>query len=122
MSRNKIEDYQGEDPELTSLDFHHALDSQSAPNLLAITSAFVEVLRRIRQAGQRRHQGAEWAHQHPICVLYATQIAHLTRGATLHDESGGITYQEADRYCTHRAFRGSGSTEASSAEAEPSHS
>lgn len=99
----QIQDYEGKDPELRDLDYQFALDSQAAPNLLAITNAYAEVLARLRRAGQRRQQGADWSHHHPISVLYSTQIVFLTRGSSPPPEAGYISYYDAHKYCTDRS-------------------
>ena len=118
----KIEDYEGDDPELVPLDYQLALDSQSAPNLLAITTAYAEVMKKLRKAGQRRAQGSDWSHQHPISVLYSTQIVFLARGISPMLEGGQITYYDADNYCTTRAGFGHGNAPTVPREEEPAHS
>jgi len=114
-----ITDYTGEDPELTHLDYRLALDSQSAPNLLAITVAYAEVMKKLRLAGQRRHQGSEWSHQHPISVLYATQIIFLARNTGPLLEGGQVTYYDAHKYCTDRAWDGNRDSPSVPGEAKP---
>ena len=65
---------------LTSNDYSKALDSQSACNLSGIVFEFARVMKKICNEAARDDHGTEWKNNHPICRLYAEQIAHLTCG------------------------------------------
>ena len=64
---------------LTPYDYLQALHSQSACNLSGIVHSFSEVISRIWDEAQARGHGTDWVNEHPICRLYAEQIAWLTR-------------------------------------------
>ena len=72
-------------------DFRRAIESQDACNLFAIVNAFAEVIRPIKEDCQATGQPIE---THPICRLYAEQIAHLT---------SGTGYFAASQACEERA-------------------
>ena len=55
-----------------------ALDVQSACNLSGVVFSFVEAMRAICDEAALQGKGTDWKNEHPICVLFATQIGHLT--------------------------------------------
>lgn len=64
---------------LTSRDYDEALWSQEACNLSGIVFSFAETMQKICNESHRDGHGTEWRNNHPICRLYAEQIAHLAR-------------------------------------------
>lgn len=75
-------------------DYQNALLSQGACNLSGIVNSFTEILNRIREEAQSVGQGTDFVNQHPICVLFAEQIKHL---------SSGTDYSDAYKICTDKA-------------------
>lgn len=62
---------------LTASDWRTALDVQSACNGIAVINSLAEVMPRIKgECGGM----TEKMNQHPIVIMYATQIAHLSGG------------------------------------------
>ena len=96
-----IQDYDGPDSCLTPDDYQQALNSQSACNLSGIVHTFSDVLTKIWQEANARGQGTDWVNQHPIAVLYATQVAHLS-GASAIDTN----YFAVDEFCRLRGGLG----------------
>lgn len=63
---------------LTASDYKEALTVQDACNLSGVINAMNNVLARIRSEAHRTSKGTDWVNTHPICRLFAEQIAHLT--------------------------------------------
>jgi hypothetical protein len=61
-------------------DYEDALMVQSACNLSGVVHSFSEILSRLVKEAQEQGAGTEWINTHPICVLFAEQIKHLTDG------------------------------------------
>jgi len=80
---------------LTKRDYQDALDSQCACNLSGIVRTFSEVTRRIWDEVRANGGGTDDVNRHPICRLYAEQIAFLS-GASFGDSE---TYIQADIAC-----------------------
>jgi hypothetical protein len=76
----KIEDYAGPDTVLTPKDYAMAFESQCACNLSGITHWFDKVISKIWDEAQSRKKGTDWVNQHPICRLFAEQMAYLSSG------------------------------------------
>ena len=55
-----------------------AMDSQCACNLSGIVHSYSKVMTVIWDEANRVSQGTDWVNTHPIAVLYATQVGHLT--------------------------------------------
>ena len=53
-----------------------ALDVQCACNLSGVVFSFVEAMRAICDEAALQGKGTDWKNEHPICVLFATQIGH----------------------------------------------
>jgi hypothetical protein len=82
---------------LTKKDYQDALNVQSACNLSGVIKSFAEVMKKIFDEGFNEHKGTDWINQHPICRLYAEQIAFLTgSGTPSNGESYRKAYQEAE--------------------------
>ena len=82
---------------LTKADYQLALDSQSACNLSGIVHGFSNVITKVWQQAREINQGTNWVNTHPICVLYATQIAHLSSGLVNTTEAYGVSYNFCSR-------------------------
>ena len=63
-------------------DYEDALMVQSACNLSGVVHSFGEILSRLVKEAQKQGKGTDWINTHPICVLFAEQISHLTIGET----------------------------------------
>ncbi len=75
-----------------------ALDVQSACNLSGVVISFAEAIKAIGEEAHRLGKGTEWKNHHPICVLFSTQIGHLTRTSALAEESVySAAYQQTTR-------------------------
>lgn len=74
-----------------------ALDIQSACNLSGVVRSFAEAMTAISEEAHRIGQGTDWRNTHPICVLFSTQIGHLTKTSAIAEES---TYSAAYRQAT----------------------
>ena len=73
-------------------DYADALMVQSACNLSGVVHSFSEILSRLVKEAQELGKGTDWVNQHPICVLFAEQIKHLS----------GDNYSEAYQICTEK--------------------
>lgn len=69
-----------------------ALDVQSASNLSGVVKSFALVMEVLWAEARKEGHGTEWVNTHPIAVLFATQINHLTR-------AGDATYYAAHQVC-----------------------
>ena len=81
-----------EECKLTPNDYQAALDVQSACNLGAVVHSFSWVMKKIQQSG--RGKGTDWVNNHPIVVMYVTQLKHLS---TL------LSYSDAYNICEKRS-------------------
>ena len=59
-------------------DYEDALMVQSACNLSGVVHSFSEILSRLVKEAQEQGKGTAWINTHPICILFAEQIKHLT--------------------------------------------
>lgn len=99
MPKWNKEDYlHHNDRVITPRDYSDALMVQSACNLCGIAQSFAAVVKRINQ----ENEGSEWAHSHPVVVLYLAQIMWLSIGESMSHEVG-ITYFDAHAVCEARA-------------------
>lgn len=64
-------------------DYLNALESQTACNLSGIVYSFARVMEEI--CNDERQNGTEAVNRHPICRLYAEQIAYLTCPRSYHN-------------------------------------
>jgi hypothetical protein len=56
-----------------------ALLVQDACNLSGVVYSFAEAMKVICEQAQRTGQGTDWKNLHPVAVLFASKIAHLTK-------------------------------------------
>jgi hypothetical protein len=96
MTKIDITEYAGTDKHLKPEDYERACATQSACNLSGIVKWLAVVLDKIWQEAHERRKGTDWVNQHPICVLLAEQIVHLSCGA--HNKA----YYDAANYCEER--------------------
>lgn len=81
--------------------WQNALDVQTACNLSGVVYSFAQAMEAICEEGRCTGKGTDWRNNHPIAVLFATQIAHLTKITPLADpDVWGRAYQEAKRMAT----------------------
>lgn len=67
---------------LTKKDYEYALMVQSAVNLSGVVNSFARVLVKIWEEANETGNGTDWVNAHPICRLYAEQIAFLSGAGT----------------------------------------
>jgi hypothetical protein len=80
---------------LTARDYQDALDVQSACNLSGVVHSFSRVISKLREEVNKlgpecepsSPKGTDWVNSHPICRLYAEQIAFLTSKMDYFDAS-----------------------------------
>jgi hypothetical protein len=58
--------------------YRNALDVQSTSNLSGVVFQFARDMRRINEEVRASGGGTEQVNRHPVCRLYAEQIAWLT--------------------------------------------
>lgn len=75
-----------------------ALDIQSACNLSGVVRSFAEAMEAINEEAHRLGKGTDWKNTHPICVLFSTQIGHLTKTSAIAEE---LVYSAAYLLTTH---------------------
>jgi len=56
-----------------------AYECQDACNLSGIVFAFARAMDRLCEIANEHKKGTEWKNTHPMCLLYSSKIAHLTR-------------------------------------------
>ena len=76
--------------------YRNALDVQSASNLSGVVLQFARDMKRINEETRAGGGGTEQANRHPVCRLYAEQIAWLTGGGGCADTA---TYRQAHDAC-----------------------
>ena len=82
---------------LTRKDWNDAMNVQSACNLSGVVKSFATVMEKIFNKGYEEHKGTDWINTHPICRMYAEQIAHLTNaGVPSNSESYRKAYNEVE--------------------------
>ena len=82
---------------ITTTDYKFAIYSQSACNLSGIIHQFSDTISRIWDEARELGKGTEWVNTHPICKLYAIQIAHLTKTDSI------SSWREAFDFCRKEA-------------------
>ena len=79
--------------------YQNALNVQSASNLSGVVLQFARDMKRINEKVRAAGGGTEQVNKHPVCRLYAEQIAWLT-GAGSGDTE---TYRQAHDACRRKA-------------------
>jgi hypothetical protein len=79
--------------------YQNALDVQDASNLSGVVLQFARDMRRINEEVRAAGGGTDQVNRHPVCRLYAEQIAWLT-GAGSGDAE---TYRQAYDACRRKA-------------------
>lgn len=75
-------------------DYEDALACQSACNLSGVVHSFSKVVSKIWDESNAANEGTDWVNTHPICRLYAEQIAHLSGAGS---PTNADTYFEASK-------------------------
>lgn len=78
---------------LTAQDWQKALDVQNACNGIAVINSLAEVMPRIKDACGGM---TEKMNEHPIVIMYVTQLAHLSGGYLDHSRYG-LAYERCHR-------------------------
>ena len=76
-----------------------ALLSQSACNLGALIHGWDRAITELQKQARENGKGTDWVNSHPVNVLFATQVAHLTACAD------GMNYARAYDVCEIEATR-----------------
>ncbi len=76
--------------------YQNALDAQSASNLSGVVLQFARDMTQINQEVRANGGGTEQVNKHPVCRLYAQQIAWLTGAGSC---SSHATYVRAHDAC-----------------------
>ena len=66
-----------------------ALAVQNACNLSGVVTSFVQCTGVLWEEARKRGKGTGWVNTHPISILYANQISHLTGGFYTFSAIGG---------------------------------
>lgn len=85
---------------LSLLNAHHgvskaareALACQAACNLSAVVTAMERACKALWMLASLQGGGTDWVNQHPICVLFATQVLHLTTRQTVDHDKYNAAY------------------------------
>jgi hypothetical protein len=80
--------------------YRNALDVQSASNLSGVVLQFARDMERINEEVRASGGGTEQVNKHPVCRLYAEQIAWLTGAGGCADTG---TYRQAHDACRRKA-------------------
>jgi hypothetical protein len=56
-----------------------ALDVQDAVNLSGVVFAYGDAMRAVCDEAHRLGEGTAWKNTHPIAVVFASKVEHLTR-------------------------------------------
>jgi len=83
--------------------YKDALFSQSACNLSGLIHSLHRIVTLIWTEARANDLGTDYVNQHPICRLYAEQIAFLTGAGIPDDGNLGASYNDALRICQERA-------------------
>ena len=70
--------YLEQDQVLTQRDWAEGYQVQDASNLSGVVHSFAAMMCKILDESRARHKGTDWANHHPIAVLFADKVAHLT--------------------------------------------
>ncbi len=81
-------------------DYEMALESQNACNLSGIVHSFSKVITKIHNEAREKGEGTEYVNTHPICRLYAEQIAYLSGSGN--DVANTGSWYEAYKACEER--------------------
>ena len=76
--------------------YRNALDVQSASNLSGVVLQFARDMKRINEEARATGGGTDQVNRHPVCRLYAEQIAWLTGAGGCADPE---TYRRAHDAC-----------------------
>lgn len=77
--------------------YQMALDIQTACNLSGVVFSFADVMQAICEEDHKVNGGTEWKNHHPIAVLFAAQISHLTTGSLTDTHKYYEAYAECKR-------------------------
>ena len=87
--------------------YQNALDVQSASNLSGVVLQFARDMKRINEEVRASGGGTEQVNKHPVCRLYAEQIAWLTGAGGLDPD----TYRQAHDACQRKVEEDHSQTE-----------
>ena len=83
--------------------YRNALDVQTASNLSGVVLQFARDMERINEEVRANSGGTEQVNRHPVCRLYAEQIAWLTGAGGCGDPD---TYHQAYDACQRKVEEG----------------
>lgn len=79
-------------------DYAEAIQVQDACNLSGVVHSFSRMMTKIWEEARKdenKGYGTEWVNQHPIAIMFADKIAHLTARQNLH----GDAVEAAWKFC-----------------------
>jgi hypothetical protein len=75
-----------------------AITVQDASNLSGVVRSFAGVTKTLWDEARNNGKGTDWVNKHPVAVLFATQIGHLTGTCGLVDtDIYSKAYEECER-------------------------
>lgn len=77
--------------------YHQAVLSQGATNLGALVRGWAKVMEEIQAEAREHNHGTDWINKHPINVLFAEQVHHLTGSSSLYSESWDACQREVEK-------------------------
>jgi len=88
-------------PGLEPKDYADAIQVQDACNLSGVVHKFSRIMTKIWEEARKdenKGYGTEWVNKHPIAVMYAEKIAHLTTGQTLPGTAINAAWSFCEQY------------------------
>ena len=70
-------------PGLTFEDYKTALVIQDACNLSGVVHSFSRMMNKIWEEAHKTQKSTDWVNKHPIAILFADKIAHLSTGLNI---------------------------------------
>ena len=67
-----------------------ALYTQSACNVSGLVHSLDSAVSRLWKQAHAEGHGTDWVNKHPVVVLYATQIAHLSRAGSMENWESAV--------------------------------
>lgn len=96
--RTLLDKYEGPDHIIEPHMYATALMVQDACNAVAVIHSLGPIRDAVVEEGHARGKSTQWWAEHPLIVLFTTQLAHLVLGVTGdHDQ-----YSRAYQYCKQR--------------------
>jgi hypothetical protein len=75
-----------------------ALAVQNACNLSGVVHSFSAILTALWEHAREQGKGTDWVNQHPVCILFAAQVSHLTSGTITGSEVYSAAYNQCKEW------------------------